>query len=103
MVSVAKRAQQTWDLASAELGGLPDRRDSDQLYTFDGREVLEVVRALPDDVRTVALVGHNPAFEEVVGLLTGQWVELKTSAIAVVRLASWTATGELVTHGRPPA
>ena len=71
------RAQQTWDLASAELGRLPDRRDSEQLYTFDRGGVLEMVRALPDDVRTVALVGHNPAFEEVVGLLTGRSVELQ--------------------------
>ena len=61
-----------------------------------------MVRALPDAVGTVALVGHNPAFEEVVGLLTGHWIELKTSAIALVRLASWSAEGELVTHGRPP-
>lgn len=102
LVSVARRAQQTWDLASAELPSQPERRDSERLYTFDGREVLQVVRALPDDVRTVVLVGHNPAFEEVVELLTGQSVELPTSAIAVVRLPSWAATGELVTHGRTP-
>ena len=102
LVSVAQRAQQTWDLASAELPRRPERRDSERLYTFDGRDVLTVVRALPDDARRVVLVGHNPAFEEAVELLTGQSVELKTSAVAVVRLASWAATGELVTHGRPP-
>lgn len=102
VVSVAQRARQTWDLASAALPSPPERQESDPLYAFDGREVLAVVRALPGDVRTAALVGHNPAFEEVVELLTGQRVEMKTSAIAVVRLASWTATGELVSHGRPP-
>ncbi len=106
VVSVARRAQQTWEITSAELPQQPDRRDSEQLYTFDGREVLAVVQALPEGVGAAALVGHNPGFEEVVELLTGEWVELKTSAIALVRLDSWAAagdgSGELLAHGRPP-
>ena len=104
---MAQRARQTWDLASAELPSQPERQESAALYTFDGREVLAVVRAFPVGVRTAAMVGHNPAFEEVIKLLTGHRVEMKTSAIAVVRLASWAAAGdgigELVTNGRPPS
>ncbi len=107
VVSVARRAQQTWELASAELPRQPERWASERLYTFDGREVLAAVRGLPEGVGTAALVGHNPAFDEAVELLAGEWVELKTSAIAVVRLPLWAAagdgSGELVAHGRPPS
>lgn len=107
VVSVARRAQQTWDSASAELARQPERRNSDELYTFDGSEALAVVAALPEDVRCAALVGHNPALEELVELLTGQWVELTTSAVAVVRLDAWAAApvdrARLVAHGRPPS
>jgi len=49
------------------------------------------------------LVGHNPAISQLVLLLTGEVVELVTSAIAVIELPTWTADGHLVTHGRPPA
>jgi hypothetical protein len=31
------------------------------LYTAGGREALESVRALPNDVDTVMLIGHNPS------------------------------------------
>lgn len=104
VVSVARRAQQTWDLAGDSLSSPPRRLDSEALYTFEAREVLDVVRDLPESVGTVVLVGHNPAFEEVVGLLTGEWVEMKTASIAVVRMASWTEPdGHLSAHGRPPA
>lgn len=100
IVSVAARAQQTWQLAVEE------RRDSEELYTFDGLDVLRVVRGLPPDRRCVALVGHNPAFEELVELLTGDRVQLKTSAIAVIELDAWSTAGDgqarLATHGRPP-
>ena len=106
LVSVARRAQQTWDVASTELARQPVRKDRERLYTFDGREVLSVVRAVSEDVEGAVVVGHNPALEEVVELLTGEWVELKTSAIALVRLDSWTDAGDrrgdLIAHGRPP-
>lgn len=106
VVSVARRAQQTWEVAGAELPREPARADADELYTFDGREVVAVVRSLPQDVGCAVLVGHNPAFEEVVELLTGERIEMPTSALAVLRLGSWAAAGgsrgDLVAHGRPP-
>ena len=46
---------------------------------------------LPDAVRSAMLIGHNPALEDLVRMLTGRWVTLKTSTVARIDLdiASW--------------
>jgi phosphohistidine phosphatase len=107
VVSTAKRAQQTWRLACQEMPRTAPCRDSSALYSHDGSGILRVVRSLPDMAHCVVLVGHNPALEEAVDRLTGEYVELPTSALAVVRLSAWadagTTPGVLAGHGRPPA
>jgi phosphohistidine phosphatase len=80
----------------------------DRVYAASGRQLLEVVQGLPDDEGTVALVGHNPGLEELVALLTGEWVPMPTSALALVELSGpWAAagagSGTLRASGRPPA
>lgn len=46
---------------------------------------------LADAVRSAMLIGHNPALEDLVRMLTGRWVTLKTSTVARIDLdiASW--------------
>jgi phosphohistidine phosphatase len=68
------------------------------VYAATGAELLDVVQGLGDDVRRAVLVGHNPGLEELVELLTGQSVTLKTCAIAVVDLDE----RRLLALGRPP-
>ena len=106
LVSTAKRARQTWRLVCQEMPRVAPCHETSQLYTHDGSDVLRVVRSLPDNAHCVVMVGHNPALEEAVDRLTGSWVELPTSAVAVVRLGQWgdagTTPGTLETHGRPP-
>jgi phosphohistidine phosphatase len=105
VVSPANRAHSTWDLVAAELDAAPSVTVDERAYTFDGRELLTIVRDLPDVWKTVALVGHNPAMEELVGSLTGTWVAMPTSCVAVIDLpGSWAnaANGTLRAHGRPP-
>ncbi|NLJ52992.1 MAG: histidine phosphatase family protein [Intrasporangiaceae bacterium] len=105
VVSVAARAQQTWERVSRELGYAVPTRVSEPAYTFDGRKLLAIVAELPSDATTVALVGHNPAVEELIEMLTGEWVPMPTSALAVVELADWAVAGaekgRLVAAGRP--
>jgi len=98
LVSTAVRAQQTWDLASAELDEPPPRRDDERLYAVSGRALNAVLEELPGDLDTVVLVGHNPGVEDLVHLLTGEWVALPTSAMAVIDMVD----GRLVAAGRPP-
>ena len=108
LVSSAERTRETWRLAAAELAVPPPVREDDRLYAAPAESLLGVVRELADRVSTVVLVGHNPGLEELVASLTGRWVPMPTSALAVIDLASpWSAAGtveaRLRAHGRPPA
>jgi phosphohistidine phosphatase len=107
LVSPAERTRETWRLAAAELAVPPPVREDDRLYAAPAESLLGVVRELADRVSTVVLVGHNPGLEELVARLTGRWVPMPTSSLAVIDLASpWSAAGtveaRLRTHGRPP-
>lgn len=108
VVSSAARARATWQLASDALGRRTRTTVSDNVYAASVDELLEVVSDLPEEARTVVLVGHNPGLEDLAALLTGEDVALPTSAIAVIDVdGPWSAVGEararLVTSGRPPA
>ncbi len=108
VVSPAVRAGSTWELAAAELEVAPPTVVDDRVYAASSGELLDVVRGLDDEHRNVVLVGHNPGMEGFVHLLTDAWVEMVTSALAVVDLpGSWSDTkpgaGTLRTSGRPPS
>lgn len=102
VVSTATRARQTWDLIAAELPAQPPVRLEQDAYTFSGYALEDLVARLPQNARTVVLVGHNPAVEELIEILTGDWVRMPTSSLAVVTLAAWGArTGTVLLAGRP--
>lgn len=105
VVSPANRARTTWDLASAELDEQPQTRIDDRIY---GGSLLTVVRDLPDEARTVILIGHNPGIADLASLLSNTSVPMPTSAIAVLDASTaWSSAGDswatLRTEGRPPA
>jgi len=108
VVSPATRARSTWDLAAAELAALPPTRIDDRVYAASDDELLAVLRELPDHVKTVVLVGHNPGIEDLVSRLTGGWAPMPTSALAVITVpGSWSSAGRqpavLRASGRLPA
>ena len=95
------------ELVAGELDDVATRLD-DRVYAASAGELLGVVRELPDAARTVALVGHNPGLEDLLELLTGAWVSMPTSAVAVLELTGdWPDAGPgsatLTWSGRPPA
>ncbi|GAB3053582.1 histidine phosphatase family protein [Intrasporangium mesophilum] len=107
VVSAANRTRSTWDLVAAELDAPPETLTEERLYAASDRELLAVVRELPEDAETVVLVGHNPGLEDLAWTLTGEPVALPTSALAVITLSRpWSAAGQdvgvLQTSGRPP-
>ncbi|MBC7441504.1 MAG: histidine phosphatase family protein [Ramlibacter sp.] len=107
VVSPAARARRTWALASAELEIRPPTRFDDRVYAASAGELLGIVRGLPDDVATVVLVGHNPGFEDLTTLITGERIPMKTSAIAMIGWAGlWSGAGRapasVRASGRPP-
>lgn len=105
LVSTARRAFETWDLASGQLDQPPPMRLKEAAYAFDGDDLIGLIHRL-DAESAVALVGHNPALEELLTALTGEVVAMRTSALAVVELTSWQSAGDgharLLAHGRPP-
>ncbi len=69
LVSGALRTTQTW-AALAEGGGWSLTPSLDGgLYSADADTVLDLVRLLDDDLRTVVVVGHNPTMASVALLL----------------------------------
>ena len=107
VVSTAKRARATWDLASAELGERPKTQPDEDAYAASVGELLGIIRSLDEELGTVVLVGHNPGLEGLAETLIGDWVALPTSAIAVIELdGPWRSAGRapglLRAAGRPP-
>ncbi|WP_348788434.1 histidine phosphatase family protein [Leifsonia sp. NPDC080035] len=82
IVSPARRARETWELASAELPTVPPARLDDRVYAASTDQLLDVLGDVPDDVRTVVLVGHNPGMEQLASLLAGDAVVMRTAGIA---------------------
>ena len=106
VVSPAQRARSTWDLVSGELADPPPVTVDERAYAFDGDALLPIIHGLADELSTVALVGHNPAMEELASHLTGSWISMPTSCVAVIGLPGpWSEAGPdatLLAHGRPP-
>jgi phosphohistidine phosphatase len=102
--SPATRTRQTWHgvavaLAQADPeGSAPEVHYEAGLYDGGRTEVIDLLRAVPDGVGTVLVVGHNPTVSEVSLLLrpdepTGPTFGLKTSGLAVHRAEGpWSQT-----------
>jgi phosphohistidine phosphatase len=108
VVSPAARARATWELVAAELDPPPEVTVDERVYAASGDALMRLVRAWPDDLQRVVLVGHNPGLEDLVETFTGRWVPLATSALAVLEISGpWSAAGpdsaELTVSGRPPS
>jgi len=65
LVSVALRAQQTWAAASEALGSGRATDVDERIYDNTVEALLGVLADVPDDVQTVAVVGHNPSIGEL--------------------------------------
>jgi phosphohistidine phosphatase len=65
VVSPALRARQTWNSAQAELADVAELTVDDRIYDNDVDGLLDVIRDTPQEVETLALIGHNPSFEQL--------------------------------------
>ena len=103
LCSTAVRARQTWERVRPGLGPQARIELDPSLYAFEPEAILERIRELPDDVRSVMVVGHNPAMQGVVVTVASSGdrlddVRKKFPTGAVARLdlgaSSWTDVGE---------
>lgn len=104
LVSPAKRAVQTWELAAEELTRAPRTVLDKRIYEASVDDLLAVINEAPPQARTVVLVGHNPSVEALAGELddgTGDQAAGKemarkfpTSAVAAFEVTGpWSALG----------
>ena len=104
LVSTAKRTQQTWALAAGELG---DRwsgvvqADEPRVYEASTDALRRLVAEVPDEVRLLLLVGHNPGLHGFVAYAADPGsafyddavARFPTSAVAVLTTdRSWADT-----------
>jgi phosphohistidine phosphatase len=72
LVSPARRAVQTWELAAEELGQAPRTIHDERIYENTVEDLLAVIREASPQTRTVVVVGHNPSIEALaIGLDDG--------------------------------
>jgi phosphohistidine phosphatase len=102
--SPATRTRQTWHgvavgLAQADPdGAAPEVHYEQDLYDGGRTEIIDLVRAVSDEMGTVLVIGHNPSVSDVSVLLRSDREDadfegLKTCGLAVHRMeGSWSAT-----------
>ncbi|WP_454083485.1 SixA phosphatase family protein [Georgenia sp. Marseille-Q6866] len=114
LVSSALRTTETYKIVASGWDGAPAADVRDELYEAGPRDVLAVLAELPDDVRRVLVVGHEPTMSSLAHLLDGERSTLaemvslgmSTANAAVLEVpVPWAAldrsTARLVTIVRP--
>jgi len=102
LCSPALRARQTLEAVEASLGKRYVVEIVPQLYAASEHELLERLKALPEPVSSVMLIGHNPGLQDLALVLAARGSYLPqleekfpTGALAtlVVPSPSWSALG----------
>jgi phosphohistidine phosphatase len=93
--SSSVRTVETAKLVAEPVGYKGSIETEDSLYEGSGSEYLAQIRLSPQSIESLLVVGHNPALEQLVEELSGEWVTLKTSAVAVLRYrdSDWSRIG----------
>ncbi|MFO7623610.1 MAG: histidine phosphatase family protein [Anaerolineales bacterium] len=86
LTSSARRALTTAELVAEASGYDGEIQVSRDLYAAGPEEFIDALSALPDELETVMVVGHNPGLEELVEALTEEASAMPTAALAQVEL-----------------
>jgi phosphohistidine phosphatase len=106
--STAVRAAATAEAVAQKLEYKEELAYLDSIYMAEPSAIIEALRTMPEDVKRVLVVGHNPGMEGLAQILGRKVVDLPTAAIAVIKVPinDWTelnygVEGELVALFRP--
>jgi phosphohistidine phosphatase len=94
LVSSARRTLQTLE-ALSPLEGNPPVEPMDDLYLAPWEQMLETLRAVPDSVGSVLLIGHNPGLHDLALALAGPEAMEHGTAPGTQRLAGGYPTAAL--------
>jgi phosphohistidine phosphatase len=107
--SPARRACKTAEAVAKNCGYDGEIERIDDFYPGEPADYLRVLSELPDGVRRVMVVGHNPGLEEFLRVLVGDIRTLSTATLAQVDLPleAWqeltaSTRGKLVRFLRAP-
>lgn len=97
LCSPARRTRETLEAISGALSGAEVTMEG-EIYGATARELVELLRAVPDPCRSVLLIGHNPGFEMLAEALLGPGehdpsVERMLEKYPTGALASFETTG----------
>jgi phosphohistidine phosphatase len=99
LCSSAARARETFELVRSALAGVPVQLE-DGLYGASSEALLARLRAVPDAVGCVLLVGHNPGLQELALALAARGTDLErveakfaTAALATLAVPPWSELG----------
>jgi phosphohistidine phosphatase len=114
LCSPARRCRGTIELVAAAFGDRAETRFEEALYGASAAELLARLRALPHEVDSVMIVGHNPGLQDLALALASEGPEraqiqekYPTAALATIDLPAddWSeiarSSGELVAYLRP--
>ncbi len=107
LCSTARRARNTAELVMDACEYAGELTLLSELYDAPADNYLQAIKQLNDDDDIVMIVGHNPAIEELVQLLTGEYQPMSTAALAHIQFsaAHWKDVGlrkgELAAVWRP--
>ena len=89
--STAKRAKDTSKLVAEHCGYNKDIQESELLYGTTSRDYVTAIGGISDKHHRVLLIGHNPILEEVLEIVTGEQIIMKTCSLAHISLPinSW--------------
>jgi phosphohistidine phosphatase len=65
LCSTARRARETWQLAHTRLGATPPVSLDEGVYQGSAVQLLDLIRRASPAVRTLLVVGHDPAIQEL--------------------------------------
>jgi phosphohistidine phosphatase len=113
LCSSSRRTRQTLKRIKAALRDKADVQIESELYAASAAELLEVLHEVPDEVKSVMLIGHNPGIQDLAVSLARGGPEIArvrskfpTAALATLELKeSWRELGpgraELMSFVRP--
>ena len=87
IASSATRTTSTAQLAARAGGWGAQVETTDRLYGATPDEVIRVIKAVPDSVGRLLIVGHEPTSSGLIGELTGAMVQVKTATVAALAVA----------------
>jgi phosphohistidine phosphatase len=86
LCSTAIRARETIELVGKYAKLRTELRFDERIYEATVEQLVEIISQVENDRKSVLLVGHNPGFEDLLHLFSGEDQSFPTASLAKVKL-----------------